>query len=313
MSVDSVGADPEPRSSVYRPAVAVDLRMALRPLSRGRADPTMRWVDGAVWRTALTPQGPATLRLAPGRGGVAATAWGPGATWALAQVPELLGAGDPVADFDPSGHAVIAATHHRNRGLRLGRCGLVFEMLVPAVLEQKVTGREARRSWRWLLTRYGLAAPGPAPPGMRVAPPASVWRRIPSWDWHRAGVDPKRSRTILAATAVAPALEATLSLGRGGPAVAAVLRSVPGIGVWTAAEITQRAHGDADSVSVGDFHVAAFVGWCLAGRPVDDAGMLALLAGYAPHRQRAVRLLELSGLSKPRFAPRYSPQDLRAM
>ena len=302
-----------PLATEYRPAYPVSLRMALGPLSRGRGDPTMRWVEGAVWRTALTPAGPATVHLAAARYGVAATAWGPGAGWALEQVPELLGAGDSPDGFDPSGHAVIAATHRAYPGLRLGRCGLVFEMLVPAVLEQKVTGREARRSWRWLLTRYGLPAPGPAPLGMRVCPPASTWRRIPSWDWHRAGVDPKRSRTIMAAAAIAPVLERTLSLGRGGPAVTAVLRNVPGLGIWTAAEITQRAHGDADSVSVGDFHLAAFVGWCLAGRPVDDDGMLSLLAGYAPQRQRAVRLLELSGVSKPRFGPRYSPQDLRAL
>ena len=57
----------------------------------------------------------------------------------------------------------------------------------------------------------------------------------------------------------------------------------------------------------------ALVGWALLGRPIDDAGMLAVLAPYAPQRARAVRYVELSGFRKPRFGPRYSPRDYRAM
>jgi 3-methyladenine DNA glycosylase/8-oxoguanine DNA glycosylase len=105
----------------------------------------------------------------------------------------------------------------------------------------------------------------------------------------------------------APRLEETLAMS-----VADAerrLRAVPGIGAWTAAEVLQRAHGCADVVSIGDFHLPAFVGWALAGRPTDDDGMLALLAPYAPHRHRAVRLLEVSGFRKPSFGPRYSPHD----
>ncbi|OSC61140.1 hypothetical protein BVW01_23530, partial [Mycobacterium tuberculosis] len=40
-----------------------------------------------------------------------------------------------------------------------------------------------------------------------------------------------------------------------------------------AAETTQRVFGDADAVSVGDYHIPKMIGWTLAGRPVDDAGM----------------------------------------
>lgn len=300
-----------PVGTSYRPSEPVDLRSTLAPLSRGAGDPTMAWDAAGVWRTALTPEGPATLRLEPRVGCVQAWAWGPGAAWALGSVPELLGAGDSWDGFDCSGHALLHQTRRRLPGLRLARVGLVFEMFVPAVLEQKVTGREARRAWRVLVTRWGGVAPGPGPRHLRVCPPAAVWRRVPSWEWHRAGVDPKRSRTVLAGAAVAPLLEGTLSLGRGGPEVAAVLRSVPGVGAWTAAEVTQRAHGDADAVSVGDFHLAAFVGWALVGRPVDDDGMLELLAPWAGHRQRVVRLLEQSGARKPRFGPRLAPEDHR--
>ena len=90
------------------------------------------------------------------------------------------------------------------------------------------------------------------------------------------------------------------------------LRSVPGIGVWTAAETTQRAHGDPDSPSVGDYHLPALVGWALIGKPVDDDGMLELLSAWEGHRQRVMRLIEASGFAKPRFGPRMTVQDHRA-
>ena len=146
---------------------------------------------------------------------------------------------------------------------------------------------------------------------MRVPPPAEVWRRIPSWDWHRAGVGPQRARTVLAASRLADRLEEAVGLE---PAAAlARLRAVPGIGEWTAAEIAQRALGDGDALSVGDYHLAGFVGWALIGRPLDDAGMVELLEPWRPHRYRVVRLLEISGASKPRFGPRMAIQDHRAV
>jgi hypothetical protein len=49
------------------------------------------------------------------------------------------------------------------------------------------------------------------------------------------------------------------------------------------------------------------------GRTLDDAGMLEVLACYAPQRQRAVRYIEASGFRRPRFGPRYSPRDFREM
>jgi 3-methyladenine DNA glycosylase/8-oxoguanine DNA glycosylase len=185
----------------------------------------------------------------------------------------------------------------------------VFELLVPSVLEQRVTGREARRSWRELVRRFGVAAPWPAPQGLRVAPPAALWRRIPSWDWHRAGVDPGRARTVVAAATVAHRLEESMTLPRDDRFRR--LRAVPGVGVWTAAEVAQRAWGDADAVSVGDFHLPALVGWALTGRPVDDDGMLDLLSVYPGQRQRAVRLIESSGVRKPSFGPRMPVADIR--
>jgi 3-methyladenine DNA glycosylase/8-oxoguanine DNA glycosylase len=298
---------------VYRPEAPVDVRAALRPLGRGSGDPTFR-VDGdRVWRALRTPDGVASLVVSASRASssVAISAWGPGAAWAVRHAPEMLGRGDDWSDLDVSGNAFLSAARHRSPGLRLTRTNQVLQMLVPAVLEQKVTSVEAWRAWRHLVRRHGEPAPGPVPEGLVAPPDAEGWRRVPSWEWHRAGVGPQRSATVMRVCAVAPALERTLALGRGGDEVSRRLRSIPGVGVWTAAETTQRAHGDPDSPSVGDYHLPALVGWALIGRPVDDDGMLELLEPWRGQRERVMRLITGSGFSKPRFGPRMTIQDHR--
>jgi 3-methyladenine DNA glycosylase/8-oxoguanine DNA glycosylase len=295
----------------WRPSYRLDLPGVLAPLRRGRGDPTWRSAaeGGAIWRAGTTPDGPATLRLhRRADGTVVAAAWGPGAPWTLEGIPALLGERDDPEAF-VAHHPLVADAARRLPGMRFGSTGRVWDVLLPAVLEQKVTGVEARRSWRELCRRFGDLAPGPAPEGLRLPPAPARIREVPDWEWHRAGVDSARRRGILAAAAVAHRLEAACSLG--GEAGRELLRRVPGIGVWTAAEVAQRAWGDADAVSVGDFHIPTLVGWALVGRPLDDAGMLTVLAPYAPQRQRAVRYVELSGFRRPRFGPRYSPRDYR--
>ena len=86
------------------------------------------------------------------------------------------------------------------------------------------------------------------------------------------------------------------------------LRAVPGVGVWTAAEVHQRALGDPDAVSFGDYHVAKDVGWALTGSEVDDDGLAELLEPYAGHRYRVQRLLGLAGARRPRHGPRMAPR-----
>jgi 3-methyladenine DNA glycosylase/8-oxoguanine DNA glycosylase len=311
---DPAGGDRVGAERIWDPKGPLDLIRTLAPLRRGAGDPTFRATAGVpteLWRTMRTPAGPATLRLRRGAGGpVCATAWGPGAAWALEAVPDLLGERDRPADFAPR-HPLLTDAHRRHPGVRLCRTGLVFDQVVPAVLEQKVTGVEARRSWRELVLRFGDPAPGPAPAGLRVAPAPATWLALPDWEWHLAGVDIKRRRAIRAAATVAYRLDECASLS---PADAARrLQAVPGIGPWTAAEVAQRSLGDADAVSVGDYHIPSLVGWALLGRPLDDDGMLALLEPYRPHRHRVVRLVELSGFRKPRFGPRMTIRDYRGI
>jgi endonuclease III len=289
----------------------VNVPLTLSAHRHGGGDPVYATdAAGDVWRTSLTPDGPATVCLRTRDAAVTARAWGPGAGWLLDRVPDWLGFHDDRSGFAVH-HPVVGKLMLRFPGLRVGRTGRVFEALVPAVLEQKVVGREAHRAWRFLLLKYGEPAPGPAPAGMRVIPPPRAWAHIPSWDWHRAGVEGVRARTIINAAAVAARLEDALDLA---PAEAdRRLRSLPGIGVWTSAEIRQRAMGDPDAVSVGDYHLPSVVGWTLARRTTDDAGMLELLAPYAGHRYRVTRLIELGGSGPPRRGPRMPVRDYRSI
>ncbi|WP_067130353.1 DNA-3-methyladenine glycosylase family protein [Microtetraspora malaysiensis] len=313
------------RERRWRPAGALDLVLTLSPHPHGGGDPAWRRApDGAFWRTCRTPDGPGTLRVTASAGEVLGQAWGPGAEWLLDTLPSLLGADDDVAAFADvlaraasSGAARTAAyvteLAARNPGLRVGRSLRVFEALVPAVLEQKVVGMEAWRAWRWLMRRYGEAAPGPAPEGMVVIPPPEVWRRIPSWDWHRAGAEAVRARTIVNAARYAARLEATATAPSGGCAEAdRLLRALPGIGVWTSAEVRQRAHGDPDAPSVGDFHLAGHVGYALTGQKVDDAAMLELLEPFRGQRHRVAWLIALGAPRPPARGPRMSVRDYRS-
>lgn len=295
--------------TVWRAGWAVDVRRTLQPLVRGRGDLAHRFgPDGTFWRAALTPEGPATLALRVGAPGeVHATAWGPGASWTIASVPDLLGGRDDPSTFEAR-HPLLHDVHRRYPGWRVPRTGLVMDALLPAILEQRVTGTQAHQAWRYLLQHYGTPAPGPAA-GLRVPPPARRLLEVTTWDWHKAGVDLKRQRAVRAAATVAARLEECCGMA---PADAlARLQLVPGIGIWTAAETAQRALGDADAVSVGDFHIPDLVGWALVGGPLDDDGMLDVLAEWPGHRHRVVVLVLLSGVGKPVHGPRFSPIDYR--
>jgi 3-methyladenine DNA glycosylase/8-oxoguanine DNA glycosylase len=287
--------------------------ITLSPLRRGPRDPCFQVSnDGTIWQTALMPSGSVTARIdraAPTA--VRCMTWGDGAEEFLDALPAMLGADDDASDFVPR-EPTVAAAHRRMPHLRLGRTGRVLEALIPAVLEQRVPGVDAFRSWRVLVTKFGTLPPGPGPARMRVPPSADVWRHIPSWEFHRANVDPERARTVVSCARRAPSLERLVLR----PAAQArdALMSLPGVGAWTAAETAQRAFGDPDALSVGDYHIPKMIGWTLLGHPIADAAMVELLEPMRPHRHRVVRLLEASGLAyEPRRGPRLPVQDIRSL
>lgn len=281
----------------------------LAPHRRGTGDPTFRATpDGAVWRGLRTPEGAASVRIEarPSEREVLGQGWGPGADWALDRLPAMLGADDDWTGF-VAGHPVLERARARHPHWRVGRTDLVLEALVPAILEQKVTGQEAFTGFRRLVRRFGEPAPGADGTDLWVQPTAADLRTIPSWEWLRLPVDPGRSRTVVGAAARAPALERTTRA----PADVAdrQLRSLPGVGVWTSAEVRARAYGDPDAVSFGDYHLPSLLGWALTGTPVDDAGLERLLRPWAGHRYRVQQLVRLAGPRPQRRGPRMAPRQ----
>lgn len=288
------------KERALRSARPVDLWQTLYPLRRGHVDPCLRLADRQAVRATRTPEGPATLQLESKGRAVAARAWGPGAEWSLEHAPALLGCDDDPTDFRPA-HPVVRALHRTLPGLRMGRARGVVEFLVPTILEQKVTGKEARRSYAALVRRFGDRAPGPFQ--LHVPPDAAVWKEIPYWDWHRAGVEQRRARAIRTMCSYARRLEQAVDLPS--PELHRKLVSLPGIGDWTAALTTMAVQGHADALLVGDFHIPHLVTWTLAGEERgSDARMLELLEPFTGHRARVVRLIEGGGARPARKAPR---------
>lgn len=244
-----------------------------------------------------------TLHLVEDADEVLARAWGGGGEWMLDRLPDLLGGRDDPSAFTPH-HELVAREWPRQSGWRVPANGLVAQMLVCSVIEQKVTGREAFSSLRQLVRRFGSPAPGPGEGMGLVAPPTPAqWLRVPSWAWVRAGVDRSRSRTVVTAMRVAGRLDECADLTL--PEAQRRMRSLPGIGVWTAAEVAQRALGDADSPSFGDYHVAKDVTLALDGTIGDDDRMAELLEPYRGQRYRAQRVIMAAG-RRPRRGPRRS-------
>lgn len=287
----------------------LDVSTSVSIIGRGARDSLVRSSAAGTWYCAETPDGAVTCHLEQRDDRtVHATAWGPGAAWQIEHLPELLGE-DTSAELVEPTPGLVAEARRRNLGLRVPRTGRIMTALAMATLEQRVVGLDALAARQRLLNTCGSTPPGPAPEGMRIPPAPDEWARIPSWEWHRAGVDPARSRTIVAASQRAARVGSLVNLP---PSQARTkLQALPGVGPWTAAETSKVALGDTDAVSVGDYHLAHLIVWSFTGQHGgDDAAMLELLEPYRPYRQLVVRLVELS-VRMPRRGPRTARVDHR--
>ena len=278
----------------------MDLVLTLAPLAHGKGDPTARSGPREVTLALRTPDGSASLALEERGNEITVRAWGRGAARMMDSLSDLIGRRDR-PETVPDHHPVVRALKRRYAGARMTRTGCVMHALVPAILEQKVAGAEARRSYRRLVLALGEPAPGPL--GL-VAPPAPErLAALPYYAFHRFGIERRRAETLMRACALASRLEATADMPTS--AARARLTAVPGIGAWTAAEVARVAFGDPDAVSLGDYNLPSLVTWALAREPRgNDPRMLELLEPYAGQRARIVRWLELAGMWPPRRAPR---------
>jgi 3-methyladenine DNA glycosylase/8-oxoguanine DNA glycosylase len=241
--------------------------------------------------------------------GLVVRGWGAGAGWALDRASSLLGLHDDPAALDAlhPPHRLVAELARRFAGVRLPRTERVVEALVPAILEQKVTGGEAGRVYRALVLAHGEAAPGPF--GLRLQPAPERLGAMPYYAFHPLGLERRRAETLRRVGATASRLEDLAGVPL--PEARVRLAAVVGVGPWTVGEVTRMALGDPDAVSVGDFHLPSLVAFALAGEPrADDARMLELLGPYRGQRGRVVRLLEASGIEAPKRGPRMPTRSI---
>ncbi len=290
----------------FRLSRPLSIRRTLGGLRHGRLDPCISLDREVFWRATRTPAGPATMALRVNGNQLAVSAWGDGHTWAIDHALELVGEHQLDAEFSTD-HPVVAELHRTITGLRVPRSNNVFEAMLPSILEQRVTGLEAKTAYRGIVRWLGEPAPRvDGGPTLLLPPVAEQLAETPAWALHRFGVEAKRATAIRNAARVAKRLEEALQLNMAD--AHARLRAVHGVGIWTAAEVAYVALGDADAVSVGDFHLSNWVSWVLAKQARgDDANMLRLLEPFSGQRGRVTKLIEQSGIFPPKFGPRYKP------
>jgi len=307
-STDGQLAHEAPKQQTIRITNGADPIETMAVLRQGPRDPQMRVSPGTVMRAMRTVDGPAAVRMRVHGASIDVLAWGPGATAAMDMVPGLAGLLDEPGGLTPR-DAVIAELARRRPGLRLTRTGSVMDALVVSVLGQKVQGEEAHRAWQGIVMRFGERAPGPL--GLWVPPPPEKLARLPYWAFHAIGLERRRADVIRAAAAVAPQLERVAALTHDDGEKR--LRSLNGIGPWTAAETMRLALGDADAVSVGDYHLPHLVCHALAGEPRGtDERMLELLEPYRGQRARVALLIESGIGMQARRAPRRRLRSIAA-
>ncbi len=251
------------------------------------------------------PSGPASAGLEIRRNKLLCRLWGPGSAELLEIIPAQLGLSMPLLAADVSGLPkplrILQA-----RGLRRTARGgnRTVETLVPIVLQQLVTWREAAKSWRALLQVHGREAPGPLT--LRLPPTADTLRTLTLVDLRRLEIASKRARTILMIAE---------RLGKGESASQPEnLLKLPGIGPWTSALYRGLELGECDEVPVGDYHLPSTVAWALKGeRRATDQEMLELLKPYSGFRFDVIRLIMGANLAAPRRSPRMAQRKSQAL
>ncbi|MEN3306581.1 MAG: hypothetical protein V7603_2783 [Micromonosporaceae bacterium] len=284
---------------------------ALRPLG---GDPSIRLSAAELWWATRTPDGPGTLHLLRAGDELQAQGYGPGAEWVVDQSDAVAGLRDDVTPFEPlaAAHPVVRRIWHQHPGRRMARSGRLFPLLVPTILGQKVSGKEAARSFHQVARRFGEPAPGPLPGLLLPADPDAV-AASPYWLFHPFGIEQRRADALRRVAAVAGRLESAPDAA----AATAALVAIPGIGHWTAAEVVRVAFGDPDAVTVGDYNLPHVVVFAFTGAPragsresapgrlsPADTRMLELLEPFRGQRARVCDLVMTSGPHPPRFGPR---------
>ncbi len=286
----------------YDPAATLSL------LSIGPGDPCLR-VDGPN-RVRLALNGPTddlvlTVESTSDRLDVRVV--GADADWLQPLLPALLGLDFEVPTLDRPRR--LREVAHRYRGMRLPRAPLLFPRLVPIVLQQLISWRDAAHGWRQLVRRHGRPADGYDD---LIAPPAAdVLARMPSHAFVECGILPQHGRRIVSLAREARRIEKAWNAGLDDDAVRRTcdfLGRLRGIGPWTLGYLRGSSMADADALVPGDYSFPSQVAFFFErAEEGTDEDLFRLLQPYEPNRFYVLWLVIKSHAQPPRRAPRGQP------
>ena len=170
----------------------------------------MRVGLGDAWRAMRTPEGPATLQVRSDRLRHQSAKRGDPAPDGRSTAPQGWSAPSTTTPGSSRITTLIAELWRHNRGLqsRVGRSDA--RRSSPTILEQKVTGHEARRAYRSMVLATSVPAPGDT--GLYLPPDPARLAETPYFTFHPWGVERRRAETVRDACAQAARLEACTSL-----------------------------------------------------------------------------------------------------
>ncbi|MEZ4443338.1 MAG: hypothetical protein R3B72_29855 [Polyangiaceae bacterium] len=274
----------------------------------GLGEPSTRREGEAFWRATRVTTGPVTIRAQLQQEQIAIELWGAGRDEAVERLEGWLGFFDQPQALVPKDD-VVARAQKRHPGLRLSRGFDIFEVLLPTILGQRVTGREAMDSWRQIVWRYGERAPGPLAK-LWVPPSPAALRGMSFPRLNQFGVELARARVFVGACHH----EAHIRRAAGTTPKKAIgeLRKLSGIGPWTAHLTVAKVHGYPDAMPLGDYHIPSVVSHALTGEErADDRRMVELLAPYVGQRWRVIRLIGADAKHAPRRGARRAPWQVQ--
>lgn len=156
-------------------------------------------------------------------------------------------------DADPYAiHAVLGARFPDTPGLRVPGCGDGFELAVRAVLGQQITLAAARTLAQRVVSTLGEPIATPLPGVTRLFPSAAALAQAGGEALGQLGIVRQRQAAITALAQAVASGQLALHPGVDVAATVAQLKTLPGIGDWTAQYIAMRALRWPDAFPAGD-------------------------------------------------------------
>ncbi len=260
-------------------ADAITLRLDYRPpldwpsllaFLEQRAIPSVETIDGATYKRALR---------AGGRAGVISVSPAADKSALVAKVSLELAPALPAvvaklrAVFDLDARPDVVAAHlgkdallarsvKARPGLRVAGAADGFELVVRAILGQRISVSAARTLASRLVATFGDPLPAETREAawFRLFPTASRLASLGEADLGRIGIGGPASRPLLAVARAFESGAVDLDAAADHDETVNNLRAIPGIGPWTASYVALRALRDPDAFPAGDLVLRRVMG-----------------------------------------------------